>query len=670
MAFMRLLPVCLLVAGASAKNPIEQTISLLTGLQAQITKDGFADAAAYEKYLRWCHKSAWDRSHEIKMAEKKQAKLKSDIELANADIQDADEQIEALVKSITEQEGRLKAASEVRAADKAEFASSEKKLVETIALVDKAAAILVKKGKAKLFMQMPAYVEQVSDVLAGLAVVVDAAGLPVEDSEALASLLQDAEAQPKKKKAYEPKAGGILEILKDLRSKAETLLKKLRKVEKDQKQNFDLLKMELEDLISNAKKDMESEKASKTENQKEKAEAEGALKVVVKQLKESRATLDKTQATCMARAADHEQSVKTRNDELKALAAAKAEIQASLGGASKKVYSFLQITSSSKATDRKVLSLLKRLASSQHSEELEQLASRVAAVTRYGEASGEDPFKKVKGLIKEMIYKLQRENAGTKKAMIYCAEAKKSKARAEDIKDAVEDFKGKADKAAAASAGIKAEVKDLQLELADLAQQQQEMDAVRRDQNKVFLQAKADLMKGIDGCRTASRILRDYYAADEENEDVALMQSGAAEYGTDTQKPPDAYKKQSGAGAGIIGLLEVIESDMAKSLAEAESEEDVNLNDYEKLTQENKVLKIEKDKAIEYKTQKFKAMDKAITEITSDKETAQEELAAVIEYLAKVQKLCRPEPDNYAKRKKKRKKLIQGCEKALAILVG
>jgi len=168
------------------------------------------------------------------------------------------------------------------------------------------------------------------------------------------------------------------------------------------------------------------------------------------------------------------------------------------------------------------------------------------------------------------------------------------------------------------------------LQLADLAKQQQEMNAVRAEQNKAYLIAKAELQKGVNGCHKASRILRDYYAADAEKADVALMQDDASEYGgTDDPKAPAAYKKSSGAGAGIIGLLEVVESDLAKSLAEAESEEDVSRSDYEKLTQQNKVTKIEKDKDIEYNTQKFKALDKSLTELTSDKGTAQEELAAV-----------------------------------------
>lgn len=676
MAFMRLALVCLWLEGSSAANPIEQTLKLLTMLQATITNDGDRDAVAYEKYLRWCHTTAWDRNHEVKTAERKQAKLKSGIELAKSDIRDAKEQIETLTKTISQEEGKLKAATEVRAADKAAFKSSEAKLVQTIALVDKAVGILVKsgKGKAKMFMQMPAYVEEVSDILAGLAVVVDAAGLPVEDGETLTALLQESEEQPKKKKAYESRSGGILELLKNLRAKAETLLKKSRHVEKQQKHTFELLKLELEDLVSNAKKEMTVQKAIMKGNEKEKAEAEGTLAVTMKQLKESKESLGKTQATCMARAADHEQSVKTRDEELKALAAAKAEIQASLGGGSaaqKRTYSLLQVTSESKSNDRKVISMLKKLASAEHSQDLEQLASRVAAVTRYGEASGEDPFKKVKGLIRDMIFRLQREQAGTKRAKIYCGEAKKSKARTEDIKDSLEELKGKADKVAAASAGIKAEVKDLQLQLADLAKQQQEMNAVRAEQNKAYLIAKADLQKGVNGCHKASRILRDYYAADAEKADVALMQDDASEYGgTDDPKAPAAYKKSSGAGAGIIGLLEVVESDLAKSLAEAESEEDVSRSDYEKLTQQNKVTKIEKDKDIEYNTQKFKALDKSLTELTSDKGTAQEELAAVKEYYKKVKKLCNPDLVPYAKRKQKRKKLIQGLEQALSILAG
>lgn len=52
---------------------------------------------------------------------------------------------------------------------------------------------------------------------------------------------------------------------------------------------------------------------------------------------------------------------------------------------------------------------MKRLAKAQHSPALAQLASRIAAVARFGAAQGEDPFAKVKSLITDMVAKLERE---------------------------------------------------------------------------------------------------------------------------------------------------------------------------------------------------------------------------------------------------------------------
>ena len=66
--------------------------------------------------------------------------------------------------------------------------------------------------------------------------------------------------------------------------------------------------------------------------------------------------------------------------------------------------------------------LVKRLARKHHSAALAQLASRVAAVLQYGAANGEDPFKKVKGLIEDMIAQLEEEAAAEAQEKAYCDE--------------------------------------------------------------------------------------------------------------------------------------------------------------------------------------------------------------------------------------------------------
>merc|ERR1712048_390469 len=92
--------------------------------------------------------------------------------------------------------------------------------------------------------------------------------------------------------------------------------------------------------------------------------------------------------------------------------------------------------------------------------------------------------------------------------------------------------------------------------------------------------------------------------------------------------PPPAHKKSTGAGQSIIGILEVCESDFSKNLANEEQAEADAVEEYEKTTQENKITKATKDQDVKYKTQEFKSLDKEITELSSDKDTASTELSS------------------------------------------
>lgn len=105
----------------------------------------------------------------------------------------------------------------------------------------------------------------------------------------------------------------------------------------------------------------------------------------------------------------------------------------------------------------------------------------------------------------------------------------------------------------------------------------------RTHPDKDYYVAKKDLELGLTGVRKALSVLREYYSGDKE---AAFVQQPA---------PPVKHSKSGGAGSGIIGILEVVESDFAKTLAKEEEEEADAQAEYEKVTQENKITKATKE---------------------------------------------------------------------------
>merc|ERR1719472_697034 len=75
-----------------------------------------------------------------------------------------------------------------------------------------------------------------------------------------------------------------------------------------------------------------------------------------------------------------------------------------------------------------------------------------------------------------------------------------------------------------------------------------------------------------------------------------------------------------------------------------------------------------KDQDVKYKTAEFQSLDKSISELTSDKETAGTELSAVLEYYEKIKERCIAKPETYEERKRRREAEIAGLKEALAIL--
>merc|ERR1719205_588208 len=233
-------------------------------------------------------------------------------------------------------------------------------------------------------------------------------------------------------------------------------------------------------------------------------------------LKDTKEGLSTASGSCMTTAADHEATVNARNEELKAIATARKILEETTSGAEGQTYSLLQVSRLQSHADLaglEVVQLVKQLARKQHSTALAQLASRMTAAIRFGSRGGDDPFAKVKGLIENMIAKLEKEAEEEATEKAYCdEEMAKTEAKRGELMDDVAKLSAKIDQASSKSVALTEDIKQLEAELAALLKSQSEMDKIRQEESADFQQAKEDLTLGLTGVRKALTVLRDYYA--------------------------------------------------------------------------------------------------------------------------------------------------------------
>jgi len=655
-------------------NPLSKVLDLMDELKAKIVKEGEVEAKAYDEYLQWCQSAVQDTGFAIEAATKEKGELEAKITELDAEISEGGSKIEDLASAIATNEGDLKSATAIREKELADFLKSEKELMEVISALERAISILEKEMAKNPASFTQVYNTNVKNILQSLSLVADAAAFSVDDRQRLLALAQtdqgDEEFGAPAAAAYKSQSGGIIEVLEDMKEKAESQLAELRKAEEAAKHNYQMLKQSLEAQIAADTKDMKEEKAGKAEAEEAKAEAEGDLEMNTKELANAEETLVTSRSTCMKVGADHEMTVAARAEELKVIAEAKKILVETTSGGVDQTYSLLEVSVASKLQTRtdlahaEVVVLVKRLARQHHSAALAQLASRVAAVLQYGASSGEDPFAKVKGLIEDMITQLQEEAAAEGQEKAYCDEQlAKTKAKKEELDDDIEKLTVKSDQATSKSARLKEEVQELESELAALTKLQAEMDKIRQETHAEYVTAKDDLELALNGVRKALGALREYYGGD------ALLQDGSPMAALMQQPvPPPAHKKSAGAGQGIINILEVCESDFAENLAKENTEEADAQTEYDKTTQQNKIAKTLKEQDVKYKTQEIKALAKALTELSADKESAETEHAAVMEYYEKIKERCIAKPETYEERKARRVAEIAGLKEALSIL--
>merc|ERR1719169_265334 len=160
----------------------------------------------------------------------------------------SESKIEDLAASVSKSEGELSEATAIREKEASDFAASEKELVETVDTLDRAVSII-----STEMAKNPAALAQIDtsnmdSLVKSLSVVVDAAGFTNADQQKLVALVQaqqggeDSETGAPAAASYKSQSGGIVDVLEDLKEKAEAELADARKAESTASHNFNMMK--------------------------------------------------------------------------------------------------------------------------------------------------------------------------------------------------------------------------------------------------------------------------------------------------------------------------------------------------------------------------------------------------------------------------------------------
>merc|ERR1719247_2395601 len=185
---------------------------------------------------------------------------------------------------------------------------------------------------------------------------------------------------------------------------------------------------------------------------------------------------------------------------------------------------------------------------------------------------------------------------------------------------------------------------------------------LRQEEKAKNTETISDSQEAQTAVAQALTVLKEFYA--KAAEATAFVQQKAPEV---FDKP---YKGMGGESGGVVGMLEVIESDFARLEADTKASEASAQKEYDQFMTDSEVDKTKKTTDIEHKTAKKQDEEQTLTTKKSDLEGTQKELDAALAYFDKLKPSCVDSGVSYEDRVARRKEEIESLQEALKILNG
>merc|ERR1719281_1656292 len=632
-------------------SPVQKVVQMIDEMAGKVQKELDATTADFEEYAKFCDDQSVEKDYAIKDGKESMEELDATITDTSAGIESAAAKIEDLSTKISDTESELSTATALRKHENEEFVKKEKELLETTRELE-GATTAIKKSLSLVQLRGGKVGQSERDALnalvAGLGQLVEASFVKPEQRRHIQSFLeQRADAE----ESFEARArtldsNAIVDTLTEMTDEAEESLTTTRKREAEAAQTYALLKQSLEGETKGMKEELGESTQFKASSAEKLAQAQEDLAITTKSFNEDTAFLKDLKKDCQTRAREFEVTVKDNKAELTALGKAKAILlkKFALVQTSTKVHALAKAQAQNEDPKSRALRSVEQLGRKLHSTALVSLAYRAAS----------DPFGKVRSMIEDMIAKLLQEAAEEATQKAFCdKEIGESNASKDEKQGKLDKVNSRLEKAESTIATLTEQVTVLSKEVADSDAAMAEATALRTKEKATFTAVEKDLSESQEACAAATEVLREYY------EGASLIQMG--------EKAKNQADEQ-GDGSGILGMLEVAESDFATALAEARTVEGTAQSEFDKMKAEAKMLKATKTMEIKGKQSEIGSLKTTVSDLGTDKEGLTGELDAVLAYLDKLKPQCETKVPSYAERKAAREQEIEGLKDALEIL--
>jgi len=655
-----LLLLALLCAPAAAVEskvtPVQKVLELMSGMLEKGKKEKHDEQVQFAAYKQFCDDTSVEKTRAIEEANEKIDVLKADIQAYTAKAAKLTKEIAELDEDISIWNGDIKAATKVREIEKADYDALHKDYSESVDALERAIAVLKKQAHDRKQSLL-----QVSS-LTSLELI------PAEAKRTIEAFIQQmgpdeglAVSAPEAN-AYEFQSSGVVEMLEKLLDKFIDERTTLEKEEMNSKHAYDMLMQDLNAQIAQATKDRDEKAESKATALQAKADAEGDLKDTTTTRDADVKYLADLKATCEEKAADFESRQQLRAEEIVAIEKAMEIISSGAvkGNAEKHLPSLAETSMTSFAQLRadasvqakaRVVSFLRSRAKQLNSRVLSTLAVRAE----------DDPFKKVKKMIKDLITKLMEEANEEAEHKGWCdTELSTNEQTRKEKTEAVETLHAEIDELEASIAKLTEDITELTKAVAELDAAMAKATKLRQEEKAKNTETISDAGEAQTAVAQALTVLKEFYAK-------------AAEATAFVQQPEifdEEYKGMQSENGGVVGMLEVIESDFARLESDTKAAEATAQKEYDTFMTDSKVDKSAKSTDIDHKEAKKQDESQALTVKKEDLEGTQKELDAALAYFDKLKPSCVDAGVSYEDRVARRKEEIESLQEALKILNG